>query len=140
MGLKRKYLPSLFSENPEDELQAEKDRKASKSKKRKAVLEEEVEEEEEAPQPQSKKRKKKKKKKKPCAGETKVEQVPSSSQAQKASPTKRKNKGGGKDGSTQGKKEAANAEVRMSDARMEAFLQKPNQIKRKVKKQKFKQQ
>ncbi len=34
-------------------------------------------------------------------------------------------------------KEDPNAEVRMSDARMEAFLQKPNQLKRKIKKRKF---
>ena len=106
--LKKKVLPSLFAQDPEDELEAEKAKKREKSRKRKKKmgdLEDVEEEEEENPQPSTSKRKRKKK---------------------------------NKNDEQKKKSHDLNAGLKMGDDRLEAYAIKPNQLKRKVRKEKFK--
>ncbi len=123
-SLKKKLLPSLFAEDPESELKAEKVKKAAKSKKRKRTEEEDQDETEEIKDEESEAKKAKKKKKK--------KKKKTSSVAAASSSTPRSSQSKSKKG------DAVHSELKQSDARMEAYLQKPNQLRRKASKQKYK--
>lgn len=147
--LKKKVLPSLFTENPEEELQAEKDKKSAKGKKKKKQDEEE-DDEEKVPPPEpsepaklsksAKKRLKKKerdaKRKSTGSNAEDIEEAPPASKKVKLDcpgSTSKKNKHNKK----HDKKNEINADIKMSDDRLKAYGLAPNRFKREKRKKKF---
>ncbi len=125
VGLKKKLMPSLFASNPEEELQKELDRKSKKARKRKFKDDEAPPLMEEASEDLTEptKKKKKNKKRKNAGGKEGT-----SASSQNASQS----------GQAKKKKIDVNADIRMSDNRLQAYGLNPSQFKRKLKKQKFK--
>ncbi len=133
LALKRKLLPSLFSENAEEEMQAEKDRKAKKGKKRrKRKIEDDKGHVEGNLSPAKKQQK--------VQDESLNESLAGKSTEVSESNKKRKKKKQKMKGASTTKKDLINAEVKMSDDRLKAFGLNPSQFKRKARKRKFKNQ
>lgn len=138
--LKKKVLPSLFKDDPEDALQEEKEKKVSKNKKRKRKATPEENggseaaasnrEEEETAEEVSESPKKKKRK-------AKTEDADDSGSKKKKKQQKDVGKNKGKKSNKASTSAGLNAEIKMGDAALEAYQVKPNQVKRKAKKQKY---
>jgi hypothetical protein len=147
--LKKKLLPSLFVDNTEDQLEDEQRRKSKKSKKRKRrekanmgesseVAVEHEEAQGEAEPAAKKARKKNRRKKKSDSGEHEATK-PATSSGTSATVTA-KPYGSSKQRTLPStkKKDAVNADVKMSDNRLEAYGINPNKFKRKARKDQFK--
>lgn len=149
--LKRKFLPSLFEGNPDEALELEKKKKSEKIKRRKRNRrgigsedeQEPVEVKQKAPKEESKSGPKPTKRVKLEEEVMKVDHSEASGEAKKKKKKRKRGSASALSGkeiaSTASKKKKVdvNAEIRMSDDRLKAYGLKPNQFKRKVKKQKY---
>ncbi|TRY76750.1 hypothetical protein TCAL_08550 [Tigriopus californicus] len=152
--LKRKYLPSLFETNPDQALELEKKKKSEKIKRRKrnrhglgqteeGDKDEDGVEELKRKEAEVKKRKVKEvpeattKPTKRAKLEVDVKKTEDAEVGTDSKKKKRKRKRGSVKEMISKKKVDVNADIRMSDDRLKAYGLKPNQFKRKMKKQKY---
>ena len=146
VGLKKKILPSLFKEDAEEVLQEEKDKKASKSKRRRNRKKANQNPENKGIVNQPNSNQKKKKGNRPDVNpDALLGKSNYKSNSDNAS-IKRKRKKNGQAGQNNqqgqnGAKKAKidiNAELSISDARLEHYGLNPRQFKKKMRGQKFK--
>jgi protein KRI1 len=164
IALKKKILPSLFAEDPPEEVLKEaKEKKAAKGKKKRKV--EEKEKEEEVPKEDSdsdkaavseendggEKKKSKKKKKKSAAknaadasdekkaGESKSSAAATAPAAKKQKKESHKAAAAATASAAKKNKNSVNAQLKMQDSALEAYQINVNQFKRKARKMKYKE-
>ena len=146
VGLKKKILPSLFKEDTEEVLQEEKDKKASKSKKRRNRKKANQNSENTGSVNQPNSNQKKKKASRPDVNPNALLGISNNKPNSENASKKRKRKKNGPSGQNNqqgqnGPKRAKidiNAELSISDARLEHYGLNPRQFKRKMRGQKFK--